>query len=47
MEQEQLAPVPVTIEDTWNQARTIETLREFVGGRLANPALSEIELVVE
>jgi len=47
MQPNKLATVPVTVEDTWNQARSSEALQAFVGGRLANPVLSEIELAVE
>lgn len=47
MQQSELAPVPVTVEDTWNQERTDETRRNFIAERLAAASLVDIELGVE
>jgi hypothetical protein len=47
MQQKDLAPVTVTVEDTWNQERNDETRRAFIAKRLAAKSLNDIELVVE
>lgn len=40
MQPNELAPVPVTAEDSWNQEVSSERLRGFISRRLASEALA-------
>ena len=50
MQQHDLAPTPVLVEDTWNQERSDEVRRSFIDSqlaRLATESLGDIDFAVE